>query len=73
MPDAPQDDLIGTTEAMSILDVSRATLTRWASAGRLPSVGQIGGRGALIFRRSDVQEMAAKIADQRSARAKALA
>ncbi len=61
MPD-PQD-LIGSAEAERILNISRATLTRWIAAGRIPLAGQLppSGRGAFIFNRSDVERLAAEL------------
>lgn len=55
--------LIGTSEAMRILGVSRATLSRWAGAGKIATAGKLeGDRGALIFRLDDVEAMAVSLA-----------
>lgn len=57
--------LIGTTEAMRILGVSRATLSRWAGAGKIATAGKLeGDRGALIFHLADVEAMAVKLASE---------
>lgn len=54
--------VILTTEAAQVLGVSKATIQRWAKSGRLEPVGKGEGlRGALIFRRSDVEALAAEL------------
>lgn len=59
-PDLP--DLIGTTQASRILNLSPATVARWAGDGTLTPVGRLGGRrGALIFDRTQVEELAATL------------
>jgi len=67
MPDTTQE-LIGSADAERILAISRATLSRWVAAGKLPTAGRLTGNGALVFRRGDVQELARRIrATERSA------
>lgn len=69
----PNDDtvrLIGSTEAIRILGVSRATLTRWAASGEIRSVGKLSGdTGALIFKRDDVEALAEQRAEDLARRA----
>lgn len=60
MPKTP--DLIGSEEAEKILHISRSTLSRWVAAGRLPVAVRLSS-GALVFWRSDVEALAATIAD----------
>ena len=67
MPDrsnhmAPTVDLIGSAEAEVILDIDRATVTRWAASGRLKLVGRLSGtNGALLFDRAQVSAVAEEI------------
>ncbi|MEA1795150.1 helix-turn-helix domain-containing protein [Rhodococcus sp. IC4_135] len=57
----PHEDSIGSTEACRLLDVSRATLTRWAKSGVITPAMQLPGRnGALLFKRDDVEKLAAQ-------------
>lgn len=52
--------MIGSREACKILDVDKSTLSRWAKAGQLPAAVKLPGRnGALLFRASDVLDLAA--------------
>lgn len=61
-------DLIDSTVAAEILGVHRATVNRWAYAGRLPAVTKTRGRtGMWLFDRS-VVEWFAKQAPPRKAR-----
>ena len=53
-------DLIGTTEAVDILKVDKATITRWVAAGKLTPVTKLPRKnGAFIFLRSDIDALAA--------------
>lgn len=54
-------DLIGTAEAARILGyVDKSTITRWVQDGRLNVAHRQPGRnGALLFKRSDVEALAA--------------
>lgn len=70
MPKTPPQSLIGTREAARMLDVDKATLTRWVKAGRVKIVGQLSG-GALIFHRSEIERECADIAAARAERAAA--
>jgi len=65
--------LIGSADAEVMLGISRATLSRWVAAERLRTIGRLpGAKGALIFDRSDVERLAAQIAqDAEAARASA--
>lgn len=54
------DELIGTVEAAELLGVERSTLTRWVQLGRIAEATKLpGSRGARLFRRSDVEALAA--------------
>lgn len=55
MPETPQD-LIGAAEASRILDVDKATLTRWVKGGRVALAGRLSG-GALIFDRPEIERL----------------
>ena len=56
-----QNDLIQTTEVASLLDVSVATVNRWAAEGQLKPRHELPGRtGARLFSRRDVERFAAK-------------
>lgn len=51
-----QLDLIGTSEVARILGVDRSTVTRRVARGDLaPATRAPGHRGALLFRREDVE------------------
>lgn len=53
------DDLIGTREAAAILGINDVTLTRWTRADKLtPAAKAPGIRGAYLFRRADIEELA---------------
>ena len=55
-------DLIGSAEACRILGVSRATLTRWAKAGRLHAIPTgTAANAALIFDRAEVERVKAEM------------
>lgn len=59
-------DLIGSTEACRILNIDKATLTRWAKArDPITAVHQLPGRnGALLFNRADIERLAAERTEQ---------
>lgn len=66
-------DLIGQTEAAEILGVDPATVSRWSSellkpeARKLQVVHRLPGKtGAKLFRRSDVEALAAQLAEAAS-------
>lgn len=53
-------DLIGTTEAVTILKVDKATLTRWVKAGKVHPVTKLPRKnGAYLFNRADIENLAA--------------
>lgn len=57
----PKDDLIGSTEAVRILDVDKATLSRWVAAGQVVPAHQLPGKnGAYLFHRADITALAAQ-------------
>lgn len=56
-------DLIGTSEAATILNVSNRTVKRMAKDERLPYVLKMtGDTGAYLFKRSDVEKLAKAMA-----------
>lgn len=58
------DDLIPTAEACRILDRDRSVLSRWVTAGRIkPALRAPGLRGAMMFRRVEVEALAAELAE----------
>ena len=59
--DAPE--LIGSKDACRILrGIHHATLSRWVASGRIKPAGKVAGRtGAFVFRRSDVEKLAAEL------------
>lgn len=61
-------DLIGTVEAAAILGVDRSVLTRLVQTGRLERAHQLPGtNGAALYRRSDVEALAAERTDTEAA------
>lgn len=55
-----QDNIIGSTEACTILKVDKATISRWVAAGKLTPVLKLPRRnGAMLFNRSDIETLAA--------------
>lgn len=69
-PMANPDDLIPSVEATDMLGVGRSTLTRWVKSGRLPEAKKLpGATGARLFRRSDIERVAAEEAAKRTAKA----
>lgn len=57
-------ELVGTREACLILDVTMASVRNLTHAGRLKPVGRIGKRGTFIYRKSDVEALAEKRAEE---------
>ena len=56
-----QNDLIPTTEVAELLDVSVATVNRWAAEGQLKPRHEMPGRtGARLFSRRDIERFLAK-------------
>jgi predicted site-specific integrase-resolvase len=56
-----ESDLIGSTEAFKLLGIDRSTLLRWREAGLLTEVHRLEGpNGAYLFRRADVEKLAAE-------------
>jgi predicted site-specific integrase-resolvase len=54
-----QDDIIGSTEACTILQIDKATISRWVAAGKLTPVLKLPRRnGAMLFNRSDIDALA---------------
>lgn len=54
-------DLMSTAEAADRLDISIATLNRWAKNGAVPVAIQAPGRtGTRMFRREDIEALAEK-------------
>lgn len=59
------DDVIGSSEATQILNVDKSTLSRWVASGLISPLKQFPGRtGAMVFRRADVEKLAAERAAQ---------
>lgn len=55
----PQDDLLTSPQAGSILNKSARTVQRMADAGLLPVAQKLPGpNGAYLFRRRDVERLA---------------
>ena len=55
----PPIDLIGSNEAARILSINRATLNRWAAAGRVPiAIDMDGLTGAKLYERADIEALA---------------
>ena len=51
--------LVSAAQAAEIVGVNRATITRWAKAGKLPTVIKAPGElGTRLFNRSDVERLA---------------
>lgn len=66
MHDSPpmQSDLIGSVEAAELLGVDRSVLTRLVQSGRLDRAHKLPGEnGAALYRRSDVEALAAARAE----------
>jgi predicted site-specific integrase-resolvase len=66
--DAPQLDLIGSSEAAAIAGVHVATIARWAADGTLPIAARLAGKtNPLLFHRADVERVVADKAKAASA------
>ena len=57
-------ELVGTREAALILDCTMLTVRNLTHAGRLKPVGRVGKRGTFIYRKSDVEALAEKRAEE---------
>jgi predicted site-specific integrase-resolvase len=54
-----QDNIIGSTEACTILNVDKATISRWVAAGRITPVGKLPRKnGAFFFSRDAIEALA---------------
>lgn len=59
MTDSSQ--LVGVSEAAEILDVDRATITRWTRDGKLVPAQKLPGRnGPYLFTRASIAHLAAQ-------------
>lgn len=67
----PDDELIGTADAAAILGVTLPTIKRLALRGDAlqPAVKMRGKTGAYLFRRADVERLAAARAEAEKAKA----
>lgn len=64
-----QDDEITTAEALAILKLTdRSTISRWVQIGKLTPARRlpIAHHGAFLFRRADVEALAAELAEERA-------
>ncbi len=53
------DDIIGSTEACTILNIDKATISRWVAAGRITPVAKLPRKnGAFLFARADIYALA---------------
>lgn len=60
VPTMNTSELLGSTEAAELLGVTRRQITRYALSGKLPVALKTKGRtGTYLFRRSDVEALAA--------------
>lgn len=67
-------DLIGSAEACQILGIERSTLVRWVQMRWLKPAGKLPGpNGAYLYRRPDIEALAAKRAAETAAEASAVA
>ncbi|WP_158087256.1 helix-turn-helix transcriptional regulator [Mycobacterium aquaticum] len=67
MPTHTDTEFIGSAEVCRILKVHQATIGRWVAAGDLEPAHKLPGKnGAYLFRRSDIDELAAKRAAEAS-------
>ena len=58
----PTDDLLTAAEAATELGTTVRTLNRWADEGKLPTAHKLPGvRGARLFTRSAVDDLAASL------------
>ena len=52
-------DFLTTADAAALLQVSVATVNRWAASGRLPEAMRLPGeKGARLYHRADVERLA---------------
>lgn len=72
-PHMAEDWLIGSKEAAEILGVDAATVSRWSSELLKPEARRLtvalrlpGQTGAKLFRRSEVEALAAELAGERA-------
>ena len=62
-----QDELILATDAGAILGKSARTVSRLAEAGQIPFIQKLAGpRGAYVFRRVDIERIAAELAEAKA-------
>lgn len=61
---ATSDELVGTAEAARILGLTRGGLNRRVSLGQLIPAGRIGKRRTNVYRRAEIEALAAKENDQ---------
>ena len=68
MSNTSTPDLIGSKEACRLLgDISRATLTRWVTAGRLHAAAKLPGtNGAYMFDREHIESIADELGERPS-------
>lgn len=65
MPKPP--DLVGTVEAAAILGLERSTLSRWVQLGKLTPAHKLPGKnGAVLFHRSDIEDLRDELAQAAS-------
>lgn len=50
--------LMGGPDAAKRLGVTRATVNRWAEAGRIPALGRVGERGIWVFDHDAIERVA---------------
>lgn len=61
-------DLIGSTEACRILGIERSTLVRWVQMKWLKPAGKLPGpNGAYLYRRAEIERLAAERAAEAAA------
>ena len=62
-----RDDLVGSVEASEILRVPYSTFMRWVAKGRIEAAHVMPGvSGAKLYRRADVEKLAAEKAEAAS-------
>jgi excisionase family DNA binding protein len=62
-----KEPFIGAAESCQLLDCHAATLGRWVKNGTIAPAHKLPGKnGAYLFRRADVEELAAKRAAERA-------
>ncbi|MEX3644500.1 helix-turn-helix domain-containing protein [Mycolicibacterium porcinum] len=61
-------EFVGSSESCKILDIHPVTLTRWVGSGVLTPAHKLPGKnGAYLFRRADIEALAAERAGEASA------